>query len=121
MNTTEKIEKPTRRDTGKLPDLVAWAKDSGTLRLVLIFASSGIGQQVLQAMGEGDARWWMIAAGLGTWWIVSELKEIKTTLRAVLHKTNNHGDRLAILEAPKPDKLKRKSRGDLPVLAPDIN
>lgn len=85
MNSTDKIEKPVRRDSGKLPltlqDLLARGLDSSFLRIVAIIVAGGGGERIMQQFGNPDAKWWMIAAGLGTWWLVGEVRQIKQALQ----------------------------------------
>jgi hypothetical protein len=85
MSDTQKIEKPSRRDSGKLPlslqDLLSRGLDSSFLRIVAIIVAGGGGERIMQQLGNPDAKWWMIAAGLGTWWLVGEVRQIKQELR----------------------------------------
>lgn len=123
MSETEKITKPTRRITGKLPgslaDLLAMGKESSLLRIAAIILASGAGEKLLLSFQWNDAKWWMIAAGFGTWWIVGELRQIRHKLDSGAARFEDHDERIKKLET-KPAQPRRKSRGDLPVLAPEM-
>lgn len=130
MNTTEKIEKPARRETGKLAtaltDLFSKGRESALLRILTIVLASGMGEKLAVNFQWNDAKWWMIAAGLGTWWLATELRKIRDDLRAGVRRFASHDGRLDQLEEFKKaheaahGKPKRKSRGDLPVLTPEM-
>jgi hypothetical protein len=102
MNITEKVQKSERRDSGRIPktvgELLAQSKDSVILRAVAVLLTSGAGETLLKSMGNGNAQWWMIAAGLLVFWFMLELKQIKLELRSGTHRFEENERKLQELE-----------------------